>query len=266
MILKNPVYIRLEEMTMATTLNGIEDVLNKSGVTEATLAHTEKESLDKLGYVVLPDVIDAGWLARLRTAFEKAVDQKQTTANSKQTGTRHAGDLIQKDEAFDGVLTHPKILAAVYHALRRSFKVLALGGRDPLPGYGLQALHTDWYPRMSSSEPFSVVTALWLLDDFIENNGATRLIPGSHLWLKPLPKPLQQPEAKHPEERVVVAQAGSALVFNGHLWHSGARNESNRSRRVIQCQFVARELGIMAQTQPDLPERLTPAARYLLDV
>jgi len=242
----------------------IEDVIKECGGAESTLSPAEKESLDRLGYVVLPDVIDSGWLTRLRTAFERAVDQKQTTTNSKQSGTRHAGELIQKDEAFDGVLTHPKILAATYHVLRRSFKVLALGGRDPLPGYGQQALHTDWYPRVSSSEPFSAATTLWLLDDFKENNGATRLIPGSHLWLKPLPKPMQQPGAKHPDQRFIIAKAGSALFFNGHLWHSGMRNESSRPRRVIQCQFVAREMGIMPQTQPDIPARLTTAARYIL--
>lgn len=235
----------------------IEDALRECNVTEATLPAAEKESLDRLGYVVLPGVIDAGWLARIRMAFEPAAD-------SERSGTRHAGELIQKDEAFDGVLTHPKILAAVHHVLRCSFKVLALGGRDPLPGYGQQGLHTDWYPRTAPSEPFSAATALWLLDDFIENNGATRVIPGSHLWLKPLPKPMKQPEAKHPDQRLVIAKAGSALVFNGHLWHGGTRNESNRPRRVIQCQFVAREMGLMAQTQPDIPARLTPAARYIL--
>src|SRR5262249_37896308 len=103
----------MEEMTMTSSLNGIEDVLGECGVTEATLSPAEKESLDRLGYVTLPDVIDAGWLARLRTAFERATDGKRG-------GTRHTGDLIQKDEAFDGILTHPKIIAAVYHVLRRS--------------------------------------------------------------------------------------------------------------------------------------------------
>jgi ectoine hydroxylase-related dioxygenase (phytanoyl-CoA dioxygenase family) len=109
-----------------------------------------------------------------------------------------------------------------------------------------------------------ISTAIWLLDDFIENNGATRLIPVSHLWLKPLPKPLQQPEAKHPDQKSIIAKAGSALVFNGHLWHSGARNESDRQRRVIQCQFVAHEMELVAQAQPDILERLTPPARYML--
>ncbi|HKC86717.1 MAG TPA: phytanoyl-CoA dioxygenase family protein, partial [Blastocatellia bacterium] len=233
-------------MAAIAKLSGIEDVLKECGVTEATLAPAEKESLNRLGYVVLTGVIDLDWLARLRTAFENAVGRGQTTGASEQSGTRHASDLIQKDVAFDGVLTHPKILGAVFHVLRRSFKVLALGGRDPLPGYGQQGLHTDWYPRAAPSEPFSVATTLWLLDDLIEDNGATRLIPGSHIWLKPLPKSMRQPEAKHPDQRLVIAKAGSALVFNGHLWHGGTRNESNRPRRVIQCQFVAREMGVMA--------------------
>ena len=123
----------------------------------------------------MPDVIDAGWMARIRTAFERAAAER--------SGTRHAGDLIQKDEAFDGVLTHPKILAAVYHVLRRSFKVLALGGRDPCPDTGSKGYHRLVSQDGAVREPFSVATALWLLDDFIENNGATRLIPGSHVWL-----------------------------------------------------------------------------------
>jgi len=251
-------------MKAGQTFAKIEDVLKECGVTDATLAPAEKDSLDRNGYVVLPGVIDADWLAALRKAFENATGESQPTANDKQSGTRQANDLIQKDEAFDGVLTHPKILAAAYHALRRSFKVLVLGGRDPLPGYGLQGLHNDWLPRSSPSEPYSVVTTIWLLDDFTENNGATRLIPGSHLTHIPLPKPMRQPESRHPDQQIIVAKAGSALVFNGHLWHSGTRNLSNRSRRVLQCQFVAREMVRPAETQPDFPERLTPAARYIL--
>lgn len=105
----------------------IENVLRECGVTEATLSAAEKESLDRLGYVVLPDVIDAGWLFQLREAFERAVDQKQVATGGKQSGTRHASDLIPKDEAFDGVLTHPKILAAAYHALRRSLQSVGIG-------------------------------------------------------------------------------------------------------------------------------------------
>src|SRR5262249_52724768 len=227
---------------MSIKTMSIDDALEQCGVTETTLSPAEKGALDRLGYFILPDMIDADWLARLRDGFEMAIGQGRERANKKQTGTRHVNDLILKDAAFDGVYIHPKILAAVYHVLFRAFKIFQLSGRDPLPGYGQQGLHTDWLPR-TGSEPFYVVTALWLLDDFTENNGATRLIPGSHLLPKPLPKPMQAPGGHHPDQQIIIARAGSVLVFNGHLWHSGMRNESNRSRRILQCQFLARDLG-----------------------
>ena len=46
---------------------------------------------------------------------------------------------------------------------------------------------------------------------------------------KPLPKPMKQPEAKHPDQRTVIAKAGSALVFNGHLWHGPEMNRTVRA-------------------------------------
>ncbi len=201
-----------------------------------SLTHAEKESLDHHGYLILADVIDSEWLDRLRASLERALNGGES--GGKESGTRHID--LTKDVSFENVRAHPRVLAAVDHVLKRPFRVLQLSGRDPLPGYGQQGLHNDWLPRRPS-EPFSVVTALWLLDEFISNNGSTRLVPGSHLVPRPLPKSMQAPENHHPNEMVVVAKAGSVLVFNGHLWHSGTRNRSARPRRVLQCQFVARE-------------------------
>jgi ectoine hydroxylase-related dioxygenase (phytanoyl-CoA dioxygenase family) len=97
------------------------------------------------------------------------------------------------------------------------------------------------FPRVPS-EPFHVVTALWLLDDFTPDNGATQVVPGSHRLAKGSPRPMQQPESRHPDQKLVLAEAGSVLVFNGHLWHGGTRNESARPRRALQGQFRAREM------------------------
>lgn len=238
----------------------IEDVLRQCGVNGTTLSAGEKEQLDRMGFIVLPDIMDADWLARLRLAFEADEPSEPTT---KQTGTRHPEDLIRKDDAFDGVYTHPKLLAVVHHILHRAFRVSALAGRDPLPGFGLQGLHADW-PFRAHYEPYYAVTALWLLDDFTATNGATRLIPGSHLWKRPLPKSMQQPNTNHPEQQIVIAKAGSVLAFNGHLYHSGTRNESNLSRRVLQLTYVAREAARVNTAPDNLPDRLSPAARYLV--
>jgi ectoine hydroxylase-related dioxygenase (phytanoyl-CoA dioxygenase family) len=246
-------------------MSGIEEALRECGVTETTLQPGEKDALDRHGYLVMPDVVDADGLHRLRAAFERATDQGQRAGNVQQSGTRHVDNLANKDVAFDSVYTHPKVLAAVYHVLRCSFRVFQLSGRDPLPGYGQQGLHTDWLPR-APSELFSIVTALWLLDDFTPNNGATRLIPGSHLVPRPLPKSMMAPASRHPDQRLIIAKAGSVLVFNGHLWHSGTRNETNGPRRALQCQFLRRDLIRFANTTPEVPERLAPAAQYILGV
>jgi ectoine hydroxylase-related dioxygenase (phytanoyl-CoA dioxygenase family) len=56
------------------------------------------------------------------------------------------------------------------------------------------------------------------------------------------------------------------LIFNGHLWHSGTRNETGLRRRVLQCSFVARDEPRLAAEEESVPERLSPAARYLLGV
>ncbi len=47
-------------------IGNIEEALQQLGVTENSLSEAEKASLDRLGYVLIPGVIDAQWLDRLR--------------------------------------------------------------------------------------------------------------------------------------------------------------------------------------------------------
>lgn len=245
--------------------NEIEEILEQYGVTETTLAPAEREALDQDGYVVLADVIDADWLERLRSAFERACGKEGKTAGIKESGTRHIDDLVNRDAAFDVVYTHPRILAAVYHVLRCSFRVGQMTGREPLPGYGAQGLHADWTAR-ARGEPFRIVTTIWLLDGFTSDNGATRVVPGTHQLLTPPPKSLADPASRHPDQKLIVAKAGSVLVINGHLWHSGTRNETTLPRRVLQCLFVGRDELRFGKTKVDAPGCLSAEARYLLAV
>jgi ectoine hydroxylase-related dioxygenase (phytanoyl-CoA dioxygenase family) len=202
------------------------------------LTAVECEALDREGFIVFPGAIDAKWLETLRSAFESVMRDSQPVTTGKQTGTRHAADLVSKDVVFQSVVTHSKLTAAAQHILGRPYRVSQLGGRDPLPGFGQQGLHADWYAR-TRQEPYSVVTSIWLLDDFTEQNGSTRVVPGSHLQPHLPSKSFKEPAAHHPDERIITAPAGSVLVFNGHLWHSGTRNNTNLARRALQCVLVA---------------------------
>lgn len=68
------------------------------------------------------------------------------------------------------------------------------------------------------------------LDDFTAANGATTLIPGSHLWSDDrLPKR---------EEMIpAIMPAGSMVYFLNTVWHSGGANTSDKPRRSLTVQY-----------------------------
>ena len=230
---------------------------------ESTLSQYERDALDRDGYVVFPNLIDADWLSRLRAAFESECERDARGPVVKESGTRHVDNLANRGAVFELLYTHPRVLAAVYHVLRDEFRVGEIGGRDPLPSYGQQGLHADW-PARFKGEPFRIVTAIWLLDDFTSENGATRVVPGTHKLLGQPSKSFADPASRHPDQITIIAKAGSALVFNGHLWHSGTANRSNSSRRVAQCSFVGRDEFRFSKVKVDAPDRLSPFALYVL--
>jgi ectoine hydroxylase-related dioxygenase (phytanoyl-CoA dioxygenase family) len=103
-----------------------------------------------------------------------------------------------------------------------------------------------------------------MLDAFTARNGATRVVPGSHRASGPLQKSIRDPAANHPRQELVTAPAGSVLVFNGHLWHSGTRNESDGPRRALQLQYVASASMPPSVRRAAVPSGLSAGARILL--
>lgn len=245
---------------------GADQILAQFGVTESTLSPFEKGALDREGYVIFRNVIDEHWLSGLRTAFENA-GAKDSSAPEipviKDSGTRHIDNLVTRGPVFERVYTHPRILGAVYHILQTPFRLGQMNGREPLPGYGQQGLHADWTAR-AKGEPYRIVTAIWLLDDFTSESGATRVVPGTHRLLTLPPKSLADPASRHREQKLIVAPAGSVLLFNGHLWHSGTRNQSDKRRRVLQSSFVGREELRFPRIKANGSELTSAAARYIL--
>ncbi len=236
----------------------IEDVLAACGARPGTLGPGPTRELDERGFVVLRDVVDPTWLEELRTGCSVCADPLRP-------GTVHTRGLATHSEAFDRVYTEPRVLAAVYHVLGRDFVLSQLEGRAPSPGHGAQGLHADWLPR-PPGDPFAVVSSIWMLDDFDAANGATRLVPGSHLDPRPVPPALRAHDARHPDEVHAAGAAGSVLVFNGHLWHAGSSNTSERPRRALQCVFHARDRRAPGQAPFGAPQRLSPVQRRLLGI
>jgi hypothetical protein len=248
------------------------EALAALGVTPETLTVEERRSLDERGFVLLTGVIDAGWLDRPRARYEelmKAEGQSAGAETHQETGARRLADLVNKGEVFDRLWAHPRVLAAAWHVIRTPFRLYSLNGRDAIPGDGLQGFHADWGPRQAD-EPFHILNSVWMLDDFTAENGATRILPGSHRRAGGPGDHLADPLAPHPDEVVAVAPAGSVLAFNAHCWHGGTLNRTRGTRRGLHSAYGAREypqqLNQAEFIRVKTFNRISPAARYLLDV
>ncbi len=213
------------------------EALASLGVSATSLTSAQRTALDERGYLVILGVVGLAELDRLTSTFDRACERQGLTPG----GNRHPAALIDEDPGFVAFVKHPSVLAAVRHVLGRPFRLAGAAGRDPLPSHGAQGLHIDCVDPGPAS-PFQAVTALGLIDGFTPDNGATRLVPGSHRLRRPPPKSFAGPPSRHPEQIVIAAPAGSVLLFNGHLWHSGTLNRSQGHRRVLQCSFLGGEI------------------------
>lgn len=254
-------------------------VLHNLGVRDDTLTPEEKSFLSEQGYLPLGRLLTpsqvASFAARLKALWEQEGKEAGKEVHQ-EDGTIRLSDLINKDPMFDFCYTHPRLLAAIRHVLTDDFKVHSLNSRATLPGEGQQGLHMDWGPdgpedldRLRNGHYF-VANSIWLLDDFTEANGATRLVPGSHTWAQPPHEAMKDPTASHPEEVLVKGRAGEVVVFNGHTWHGGTLNRTDRMRRGMHMAWVRRNLPQQtdqkAHLRPETSARLTGEMRVLLDV
>jgi ectoine hydroxylase-related dioxygenase (phytanoyl-CoA dioxygenase family) len=250
----------------------IEQALRALGVGDDTLSEDEKVALDRDGFLPLYGILSANQIAAINSRLAALLDQEGTDAGKEvhqEAGTNRLSDLVNKDPIFDICFTHPRVLAGIAHVLRGNLKLSSLNSRAALPGEGLQALHADWSGVVAPGD-YYVCNSIWLLDDFTEHNGATRVVPGSHRSGKAARDELADPKAAHPHEIRLLAPAGTVVIFNSHVWHGGTLNTTDHPRRALHSYFCRRDqpqqLDQRRYIRPATYDRLSQAARHILDV
>ena len=250
-------------MDMATALAEL-------GVTEGTLDADTVQRLDRDGYAPLPGVLTGEQLGCIRARLAELTAAEGAEAGREvhqEAGTDRLSDLVNKDPMFEVCFTDPRVLACVAHVLG-DFKLSSLNSRAALPGRGLQGMHAEGGPV--GLGPYQVCNSIWLLDDFTPDNGATRVVPGSHRLTVSVRDAMDDTSAPHPDEVKLTAPAGTVVVFNSHLWHGGTLNRAGRPRRALHSYFTRRangqQLDQRKYIRPETLARLSPAARFILDV
>jgi ectoine hydroxylase-related dioxygenase (phytanoyl-CoA dioxygenase family) len=249
----------------------IATALSDLGVSAGQLTRADKERLDEDGFLPLPGILDAERLEVIRRRLAElaaAEGQQAGTEVHQEEGTDRLADLVNKDPVFDVCFTHPQVLAAMAYVLG-DFTLSSLNARAALPGHGQQRLHADWGVAVEAGN-YRVCNSIWLIDDFTQANGPTRVVPGSHRSAQLPREVMADPFGPHPAEVQVLGEAGTVVIFNSHLWHGGTRNVSGRPRRALHSYFCRRglkqQLDQRAYVRPETLARLTPAARYILGV
>jgi ectoine hydroxylase-related dioxygenase (phytanoyl-CoA dioxygenase family) len=228
----------------------------------------DRRQLDEQGFLVLPGLMSPELLERLRRRLEELFAQEGALAGSEfkqEPGARRLANLVNKGRVFEEVILTPAVLEAMAHVLGPKFKLSSLNARSADPHSPCdQPLHAD-SAAISDESGYWVCNSVWMLDDFTPDNGATRMVPGSHLWRTLPPPEMYDP---HPQQQLVTGKAGTVVIMNSHMWHGGTANRTSAPRRAIHSYYTRwdkpqqqwQKQWLSAETQ----KRLSPEARKIL--
>lgn len=231
----------------------------------------QKRQLDEAGYLVLEDFASLEFLKELRDRIDALFTAEGEAAGSEfrqEPQTRRLANLIDKGEIFRRAIAVPELLEAVRCVIGPEFKLSSLNARsaDPYSTW-VQPLHAD-VGAIADEAGNWVCNIVWMLDDFTEDNGATRMVPGSHRWRKLPQDVLNDPAAPHPDEILLTGRAGTVVVMNAHMWHGGTANRTGQPRRALHSFYTRRDKPQQqyqkALLRPGTQAALGPELRWLL--
>jgi ectoine hydroxylase-related dioxygenase (phytanoyl-CoA dioxygenase family) len=236
-----------------------------------TLSTAEMRHLDEAGYLVVKDFMDAGLLERLRQRIEELFQLEGESAGrefKREPGCRRLANLVDKGDIFREVIVLPRLLEYVRYVLGPSIKLSSLHARSVEPhSQRGQPLHADMGAVADECGPW-VCNTLWMLDDFTADNGALRLVPGSHRLGRLPADCLADPLADHPDQILITGSAGSIVVVNAHTWHAGTANRTGRPRTALHAFYCRRDKPQQQYQKrllsPRVQQVLSPALRELL--
>jgi len=167
------------------------------------MTEDQKRRLDTDGYLVLDGLMDAALLDQVRANVERLfeIEGDQAGAEFKQEPhSRRLANMVDKGEIFERIIQTPRVLECMEHVLGPRFKLSSLNIRsaDPDNG-GSQPLHAD-SGAVADDRGYWVCNSVWMLDDFTKENGATRMVPGSHRWRVTPQEVVSDLYAPHPRE------------------------------------------------------------------
>ena len=258
--------------------------------------------LDTYGYCLIADAIAEADLQAVQHRLEQQARAEQEQGHHQFSDVQDPGGinqwvymLINKGEVFQKLLFQPQVTAMLEHLLGSEHVLSDFSAHITRPGNTLLPLHIDqWWlpsPRLPgdphikpgdigrtkvetidgvpsrSTTPINppvVVNAMWMITDYTEQNGATRLVPGSHL------SGLQPKQCvPHACPTVpAVGKAGTVILWDGRTWHAAGANNSDAPRYGVTSYYSGPQFRSLSNwtlgAKPDVLAQASPELLTLL--
>jgi ectoine hydroxylase-related dioxygenase (phytanoyl-CoA dioxygenase family) len=232
-------------------------------VLEDHLGQIAEQGYTVLQGVIEPDVIDA--LSADLGRLEKELGIVPADNLFEGLRTTRIYNLLAHGPLYEQIPIHPVVLEVVEKVLDPGLLISSLSSIAIGPGEDGQPLHADdQMIPLPRPHPQIICNTMWALTDFTEENGATRVVPGTHLADQP-------PDPRHPPVTVAAEMPkGSVLVFVGSLWHGGGANRTDQRRVGIAMNYCAgfirqqenQQLGLPRELVRGFPRRLQELVGY----
>jgi ectoine hydroxylase-related dioxygenase (phytanoyl-CoA dioxygenase family) len=234
-------------------------------MTLSTSAHLERVTRD--GYTIVegaiaPDLIEAlnGALERLERGLKIGASHNAFEGER----TVRIYNLLAHGAPFAQVPVHASVLPIVEGVLDEGALISSLSSIAIDPGETAQPIHADdqVIPLEKPHRPI-ICNSMWALTDFTEENGATRLVPGSHRK--------ESPRYGGAYRTIPAEMArGSVLIWDGALWHGGGANRTKARRTGVAMNYCAgfirqqenQQLGLPPDLVRDFEPRLQALVGY----
>jgi len=193
-------------------------------------------ALDRDGAAIVDELVSPELMDRARRELQPYLNA--TPAGSDEFAgfqTKRTGALIARSETCRELVTHPLALATTEQLLRdaTSFQlhltqIIAIG-----PGAEAQQIHRDqWaFDFFSFPKGYEVqCNTIWAMTDFTEENGATRVVPGSNRSEDKL-------RFSHDDTEPAEMKKGSVLFYTGAVYHGGGANRSPETRYAVNITY-----------------------------